>query len=128
LARKRIYQVARELNLSSEALLEMLRGMDLKVKSHMSAIEDETVAALGEKLRLEKEEVKKDEARKKLIVKEAEVKEKPPEKAVVPPRRVSLRRPSGRPLRGLRARRPGGISASSRRRRVSPGKRPRSLR
>ena len=79
MARKRIYQIARDFNLSSEALLEMLRGMGLKVKSHMSAIEDETIVALREKLRLKKEEVKREEARKKLIVEEVEVKPKPQE-------------------------------------------------
>jgi translation initiation factor IF-2 len=92
LARKRIYQIARDFNLSSEALLEMLRGMGLKVKSHMSAIEDETIVALREKLRLKKEEVKREEARKKLIVEEVEVKPKPQEKVVEPPKRVGLRR------------------------------------
>ena len=92
MARKRIYQVAREFDLSSEALLEMLRGMGLTVKSHMSAIEDETVDALREKLRLEKEEVKKEEARKKQIDKEVEAKPKVAEKIAEPPRRVGMRR------------------------------------
>jgi len=94
LARKRVYQVAREFNLSSEALLEMLRGMGLTVKSHMSAIDDESITGLTEKLRLEKEEVKKDEARKKAIVAEPPVvvKEKAPEKAPEPPKRVGMRR------------------------------------
>jgi translation initiation factor IF-2 len=80
------------LNLSSEALLEMLGGMGLAVKSHMSAIEDKDVDGLREKLRLEKEEVKKEEARKKEIVKEVVAKEKAPEKPPEPPRRVGLRR------------------------------------
>lgn len=92
MAKKRVYQVARELDLSSEALLEMLGGMGLAVKSHMSAIEDKTVEALREKLRQEKEEVKKEEARKKEIVKEVVAKEKAPEKAPEPPKRVGLRR------------------------------------
>jgi translation initiation factor IF-2 len=92
LARKRVYQVAREFNLSSEALLEMLRGMGVAVKSHMSAIEDGTVAGIKEKLRLEKEEVKKEEARKKQIVKEVEAKAKPEVKPPEPPKRVGMRR------------------------------------
>jgi translation initiation factor IF-2 len=92
LARKRVYQIAREFNLSSEALLDMLRGMGITVKSHMSAIDDETVVAMKEKLRLEKEEVKKEEARKKQIVKEVEAKAKPEVKAPEPPKRVGLRR------------------------------------
>lgn len=90
--RKRVYQVAREFNLSSEALLEMLRGMGLAVKSHMSAIEDETVEALREKLKEEKEAVKKDIARKKRIVEESRAERKAVVKPVEPPRRAALRR------------------------------------
>ncbi|MFH1312264.1 MAG: translation initiation factor IF-2 [Candidatus Eisenbacteria bacterium] len=103
LPRKRIYQVAREINLSSEALLEMLRGMGLTVKSHMSAIDDEAVEALRQKLREEKEEVKKEVARKKRIVEESKAEKKAEQKttekkktekkkAAEPPRKGGLRR------------------------------------
>jgi translation initiation factor IF-2 len=94
LARKRVYQVARELNLSSEALLEMLRGMGLTVKSHMSAIDDKTVEALGQKLKEEKEAVKREVARKKRIVEEskAKVKPKPEQKVAQPPRKPGMKR------------------------------------
>jgi len=74
LARKRVYQVAREFNLSSEALLEMLRGMGLAVKSHMSAIDDETVVALQGKLKEEKEAVKREVERKKQMAEERKAK------------------------------------------------------
>lgn len=74
MARKRIYQVAREFNLSSEALLEMLRGMDLAAKSHMSAIDDETVEALKGKLREEKEAVKREVEHKKQMAEERQAK------------------------------------------------------
>jgi translation initiation factor IF-2 len=74
LARKRVYQVAREFNLSSEALLEMLRGMGIEVKSHMSAIDDETVVALQAKLKEEKEAVKKEVERKKKMAEERKAK------------------------------------------------------
>ena len=92
MARKRVYQVARDFDLSSEALVEMLKSMGVAVKSHMSAIDDETVTRLGEKLRLEKEEVKKEEARKKQIVEKVEIKEKPEPKPAEPPKRVGTRR------------------------------------
>ena len=92
MARKRVYQVARDFDLSSEALVEMLKSMGVTVKSHMSAIDDETVTRLGEKLRLEKEEVKKEEARKKQIVEKVEIKEKPEPKPAEPPKRVGTRR------------------------------------
>ncbi len=74
MARKRIYQVAREFNLSSEALLEMLRGIGLAAKSHMSAIDDETVEALKAKLKEEKEAVKKEVERKKQMAEERKAK------------------------------------------------------
>ncbi len=94
MARKRVYQVARELNLSSEALLEMLRGMAITVKSHMSAIDDKTADALGQKLKEEKEAVKRDVARKKRIVEEskAKAKPKPKQKVVQPPRKPGMKR------------------------------------
>jgi len=97
LARKRVYQAARELNLSSEALLGILKDMGIKVKSHMSAIEDETVDALRDKLKQEKEEVKKEAARKKKLVETPKPKPKPaPAKKPPPPRRrpVAKRRVS----------------------------------
>ncbi len=74
MAKKRIYQVAREFNLSSEALLEMLRGMDLAAKSHMSAIDDDTVEALRGKLREETEAVRKEVERKKQMAEERQAK------------------------------------------------------
>jgi translation initiation factor IF-2 len=92
LARKRVYQVARELNLSSEALLELLRGMGLTVKSHMSAIDDTTVEALGQKLKEEKEAVKKEVARKKRIVEESKPKPEPEQKVAAPPRKPGMKR------------------------------------
>jgi translation initiation factor IF-2 len=92
LARKRVYQVAREFNLSSEALLEMLRGMGLTVKSHMSAIDDETVQALGDKLKEEKEAVKKEVARKRKIVEESKPKPEPEHKVVERPRKRGMKR------------------------------------
>lgn len=90
--RKRVYQVARDFNLSSEALLKMLREMDLTVKSHMSAIDDETVEALKQKLTEEKEAVKKEVARKKKIVEEATAEKKVEQKPAEPVRKPSLRR------------------------------------
>jgi len=93
LARKRVYQVARELNLSSEALLRMLREMGIAVKSHMSAIEEDTIEAIRQKLSAEKEAVKKEVERKKRLTEETEAKPKVEEKPPEPPRKVLRRRP-----------------------------------
>ncbi|HEX2091397.1 MAG TPA: translation initiation factor IF-2 [Longimicrobiaceae bacterium] len=49
----RVYEVAKELNVSSEALVHLLREMDLPVRSHMTDLADEHVARL--RARLERE-------------------------------------------------------------------------
>ncbi len=56
--KKRVYEVARDLGISSEALLEMVRGMGAQVKSHMSAVDDEVVDALYGRLEREKQRIK----------------------------------------------------------------------
>ena len=43
MAKIRIYELARNLNMENKALLEKLEEMGIAVKSHMSALEDETV-------------------------------------------------------------------------------------
>ncbi|MEX2583071.1 MAG: translation initiation factor IF-2 [Gemmatimonadota bacterium] len=42
----RVYEVSKELNVSSEALVHLLREMDIPVRSHMSQLSDEHVARL----------------------------------------------------------------------------------
>ncbi|HEX2202746.1 MAG TPA: hypothetical protein VHG91_05600, partial [Longimicrobium sp.] len=48
-----MYEVAKELNVSSEALVHLLREMDIPVRSHMTPLPDEHVARL--RARLERE-------------------------------------------------------------------------
>ncbi len=69
--RKRIYQIAREFKISSEALVEMLHGMGVEAKSHMSAVDDDVIATIQKKFAAEKEAVRADEARKLKIQEEA---------------------------------------------------------
>lgn len=92
MGKKRVYQVARELNLSSEALLRILQEMKVAVKSHMSSIDEDVISAIKVKLSEEKEAVKREAERKKQIAEEAEVKLKIEEKVVEPPRKPILRR------------------------------------
>ncbi len=42
MAKIRIYELARELNLQNKALLQKMRALDIPVKSHMSSLDDET--------------------------------------------------------------------------------------
>lgn len=46
----RVYELAKELNLSSKELMEKIEGLDLKINSHMSSIEDEEALLIKELL------------------------------------------------------------------------------
>jgi len=63
--KKRVYEVAREFHLSSEALLEVLRGLKYEVKGHMSVVTEEMKTDIVKKFDQEKEAQKKELARKK---------------------------------------------------------------
>ena len=75
LAKKRIYQVAKEYNISSEALLTILRELGFKVKSYMSGVDQEMLTAIQRKFEKEKEAVKKEYVWKKTKLKEREEKD-----------------------------------------------------
>jgi translation initiation factor IF-2 len=63
--------LARDFNVSSEALIEMLRSAGAEVKSHMSAVDDAVVEEIKKKFASEKEAVKEEEARKHKIQEES---------------------------------------------------------
>ena len=63
--KKRVYEVAREFHLSSEALLEVLRGRGYSVKGHMSVVTEEMRKAIVKKFEEEKAAQKEELARKK---------------------------------------------------------------
>jgi translation initiation factor IF-2 len=48
--KRRVYQVAKEKKLSSDALISMLKGLDFEVKSHMSVVDDKMFEAIGRKI------------------------------------------------------------------------------
>ena len=50
MAKTRIYELARDLNMTNKTLLEKIRELDIEVKSHMSAIDDGTVARIKSNL------------------------------------------------------------------------------
>ena len=54
----RIYELAKELNMSSKALMEKIEGLELKINSHMSSIEDEEAQLIKELLTEDKTEGK----------------------------------------------------------------------
>ena len=71
MAKIRVYEVARQFNVSSEAMVNLLREMDLPVKNHMSSIDEETVQRIRGKFDQEKEAVKHAEEEKKKKLDEA---------------------------------------------------------
>lgn len=62
---KRLHQIAKEYNISSDALLSVLREMGFTIKSHMSIADDKMLKAIAEKFRVEKEDIKKEIALKR---------------------------------------------------------------
>jgi translation initiation factor IF-2 len=60
MANKRLYEVAQDYKISSNALLTILRELNFSPKSHMSVATDEMLAAIRNKFEAEKEAVKKD--------------------------------------------------------------------
>ena len=63
--KKRVYEAAKEMGMSSEALVAILKSMTVDVKSHMSSIGDDVLEKVRSKLAREKEAVKEEEARRK---------------------------------------------------------------
>ena len=65
--RRRIYEVAKELSLSSEALFKILQDLDYPVKGAMSTVTDEMLQAAKSKLEAEKRAVQNEYAKKRSI-------------------------------------------------------------
>ncbi len=63
--KKRVYEVARDLKISSEALVEIIRAMGAEVKSHMSAVDDAVEEALHARFDSEKEKIKRADVAKR---------------------------------------------------------------
>ncbi len=82
--KRRVYEAAKDMGMSSEALVGILRSMSTEVKSHMSSIGEDVVEQVRAKLAREKEAVKEEEARKR-------------EKAILAARAEAQRRPTAAP-------------------------------
>jgi translation initiation factor IF-2 len=63
----RIYQIAKEFSVSSEAMLTIVRGFGVEVKSHMSSIDEATVDRVRKEFDKQTEAVKEDYARKREV-------------------------------------------------------------
>jgi translation initiation factor IF-2 len=68
MAKIRVYELARELNLKNKQLLEKLREMQIEVASHMSSLDDEVVAQIKQNLFGRKEKVSRDTRVKPTVI------------------------------------------------------------
>ncbi|MFP4162427.1 MAG: translation initiation factor IF-2 [Chitinispirillaceae bacterium] len=71
MAKEKVYKLAQEFKVSSEALVQMLRGMGIPVKSHMSTVDEELRDDIKKKFEQERAEIKKEYERKKQMLKKA---------------------------------------------------------
>jgi len=100
----RIYQLARDLRISSDALVNMITALGVEVKSHMSAVEDDVVVQIRAKIAQEREVTRREDERKAQIQeihkqKEEAERRKPTAAApVVPPEPIMQPAPPPRPI------------------------------
>ena len=64
-SKRRIYDIAKDFNVSSKAMVDIIRDLGFEVKSHSSTVDSDVIKAVSKKLSSAKEEVKKDLDRKK---------------------------------------------------------------
>ena len=67
----RVYQVAKDFSISSEALLEILRGLGASAKSHMSTVDETLRGDIKKRFESERAEIKKEYLRKKQKIAQA---------------------------------------------------------
>jgi translation initiation factor IF-2 len=68
MAKLKIYTLAEEFKVSSEALVQMLRTMGIAVKSHMSTVDENLRDEIKKKFTEQRAEIKKEYARKKQML------------------------------------------------------------
>jgi translation initiation factor IF-2 len=68
MAKEKVYKLAQEFKVSSEALVQMLRQMGITVKSHMSTVDENLRDEIKKKFESERAEIKKEYERKKQII------------------------------------------------------------
>ena len=61
MAKKRVYEVAKQLNISNKDLIDKLKGIGVEVSNHMASIDDATIEKVTELLAPKKEEKKAEE-------------------------------------------------------------------
>ncbi|MCX7725750.1 MAG: translation initiation factor IF-2 [Chitinispirillaceae bacterium] len=68
MAKEKVYKLAQEFKVSSEALVQMLRRMGISVKSHMSTVDESLRDEIKKRFEEERAEIKKEYERKKQMI------------------------------------------------------------
>ena len=85
MAKKRLYLVAREYNITSDAIVKMCRDLGYPVKNHMSTADDEMLAAIDMRFKKERETIKREiETKKAKAISRAKEKKKELEREAEP--------------------------------------------
>jgi hypothetical protein len=71
MAKEKVYKLAQEFKVSSEALVQMLRGMGIPVKSHMSTVDENLRDEIKKKFESERASIKREYERKKQLLTKA---------------------------------------------------------
>lgn len=71
MAKEKVYKLAQEFKVSSEALVQMLHGMGIPVKSHMSTVDENLRDEIRKKFELERAEIKREYDRKRQMLAKA---------------------------------------------------------
>lgn len=87
MAKRRIYEIAREYNISSDALVRMLQDLKYDVKSHMSVMDEKMILDVNMKFEQEKIAAREDQERKRQMS----------EKTVPPSEKVPSGKQSAKP-------------------------------
>jgi translation initiation factor IF-2 len=84
MAKKRVYQLARDYKISSEAMLAIIRELGFEIKSHMGAVDEKMAVAIENKFQKEREAVAVEYAEKKRKLSERKKKEEQQAVSVAP--------------------------------------------
>ena len=94
MAKVRVHELARDLNMTNKLLLAKLNDMDIEVKSHMSSLDDDVIAKIKESLfgtkkeNIEETRIKPTVIRRRRTKAKVEPAEAQPEEAETPPEEI----------------------------------------
>ena len=91
----RVYEVARQFKISSQAMLEVLQNLGYETKSHMSPVNEEMLQAIADYFEGQKEASLAEEARKKEVAEKRKALEKAEKESAVAKRKAVKEKKEG---------------------------------